>query len=174
MGNHVLQPVVEFVAAHIQQQDWKNKYASLMALGSITEGPEKQKFLEVIIQALQNLLAMFKDKSAKVREAISWVMARICEHHADVISNPQVIDQFMFCIIEAIKDKPRISNQCCHALMKLAVSLEPITSTEYSNALTRYFSDCIKVLIENSAREDFAGTGVDLVQASYVTITTMV
>jgi hypothetical protein len=31
---------------------------------------------------------MFKDKNAKVREAISWVMSRICEHHADVLSNP--------------------------------------------------------------------------------------
>lgn len=130
MGNHVLQPVVEFVAAHIQLQDWKNKYASLMALGSITEGPEKQKFLEVIIQALQNLLVMFKDTCAKVREAISWVMARICEHHADVIANPQIISQFMFYVLEAIKDKPRISNQCCAALMKLAISLESANPNE--------------------------------------------
>jgi importin subunit beta-1 len=83
-----MQPVVDYVAAHIQQDNWKSKYAALMALGSITEGPEKQKFLEVFIQALQNLLQMFKDKNGKVREAISWVMARICEHHADVIANP--------------------------------------------------------------------------------------
>ena len=90
--NHVMEPVVQYVAANIQQADWKNKYASLMALGSITEGPDKQKFLEVIIHALQNLLQMFKDKNGKVREAISWVMARICEHHADVLSNPQIIN----------------------------------------------------------------------------------
>jgi importin subunit beta-1 len=102
LGNHVLEPVVEFVAANIQQAHWKNKYASLMALGSITEGPEKQKFLEVVIQALQNLLMMFKDKNPKVREAISWVMARICEHHADVFANAQIINQFMMCVLEAI------------------------------------------------------------------------
>jgi hypothetical protein len=127
----------------------------------------------VIVQALHNLLAMFKDKSSKVREAISWVMARICEHHADVISNPKVLNQFMFCILEAIKDRPRISNQCCSALMKLAISLEP-TSNEMSNQLTPYFAECMKVLSENSMRDDFAGTGVDLIQASYVTMTTMV
>lgn len=56
LGNQVLSLVVQFVAANIQQPSWKNKYAALMALGSITEGPDKQKFLEVIIQALQNLL----------------------------------------------------------------------------------------------------------------------
>jgi hypothetical protein len=41
LGNNVLEPVVQFVAANIQQQHWKNKYASLIALGSITEGPDK-------------------------------------------------------------------------------------------------------------------------------------
>ena len=51
-----MDPVVQFVAANIQEDSWKHKYASLMALGSITEGPDKQKFLEVVIQALQNLL----------------------------------------------------------------------------------------------------------------------
>jgi hypothetical protein len=63
-----------------------------MALGSITEGPEKQKFAVVIVQALQNLLAMFQDQNGKVREAISWVMSRICEHHAEVLLNPQIIN----------------------------------------------------------------------------------
>lgn len=49
LGNQVLHLVVSYVALNIQQNFWKNKYAALMALGSITEGPEKQKFLEVII-----------------------------------------------------------------------------------------------------------------------------
>jgi hypothetical protein len=134
-----------------------------MALGSITEGPDKQRFLEVIIQALQNLLQMFKDKNAKVREAISWVMSRVCEHHADVLSNPQIINHFMYCILEAIKDRPRISNQCCSAVMKLASSLEPSTQQEQrANALTAFYADTIQ------------GTGVDLVQASYVAMTSLV
>ena len=64
---------------NIQKPDWKSKYSSLIALGSITEGPEKQQFLEVIVQAFQHLLQMFKDQSGKVREAISWVMGRICD-----------------------------------------------------------------------------------------------
>ena len=51
LGTHVLQPVIAFVTANITKQDWKSKYSSLMALGSITEGPEKQQFLEVIVQA---------------------------------------------------------------------------------------------------------------------------
>jgi len=120
-----MDPVVQFVSGNIQLQDWKNKYASLMALGSIAEGPEKMKFYEMLMYSLQNLLQMFKDKNAKVREAISWVMARISEHHADVLSDPSIMSQFIFCILDAVKDRPRISNQCCSAIMKLASSLEP-------------------------------------------------
>ena len=42
LKDDVMDPVVQFVAANIMQADWKNKYASLMALGSITDGPDKQ------------------------------------------------------------------------------------------------------------------------------------
>jgi importin subunit beta-1 len=52
LTNDVLEPVVQYVASHIQAADWKEKYAALMALGSIVEGPEKQKFALVIVQAL--------------------------------------------------------------------------------------------------------------------------
>jgi len=81
----------------------------------------------------------------------------------------------MFCILEAVKDRPRISNQCCSALMKLADSLEPTTATEQkSNALTPYFQETMQVLMQNTSRDDFVGTGVDLLQASYVAMTTLV
>jgi hypothetical protein len=49
MGNELMDPVVQYVAQYIQSQNWKEKYASLMALGSITEGPDKQKFSMVIV-----------------------------------------------------------------------------------------------------------------------------
>lgn len=58
--------------------------------------------------------------------------------------------------------------------MKLSQSLEPTSGNEMSNALTPYLADCIKILHENTMREDYQGSGVDLLQASYVTITTMV
>lgn len=61
-----------------------------MALGSITEGPERQKFQQVILNAFPNLLNMFTDANSKVREAISWVMARISEHHADIFGDETI------------------------------------------------------------------------------------
>jgi len=93
------------------QEEWKNKYSSLMALGSITEGPERLEFQQqVIIQAFQNLLNMFNDPNGKVREAISWVMVRICEHHADIFADDNIMKQFLQKVLQAVLDKPRVSN----------------------------------------------------------------
>jgi len=63
------------------------RYAALIALGAIIEGPDRQKFKEVLFPGLENLLKMFQDTSSKVREAISWVVSKICEHHADVVTH---------------------------------------------------------------------------------------
>jgi hypothetical protein len=49
LKNDIMDPVVQYVAAHIVAADWKEKYASLMALGSIVEGPDKLKFSDVIV-----------------------------------------------------------------------------------------------------------------------------
>jgi hypothetical protein len=60
-GDDVMTKVIAFVADNIKSDQWKMKYASLIALGSITEGPNKQNFLGIIIQSFQNLISMFND-----------------------------------------------------------------------------------------------------------------
>mmetsp|Transcript_8492 Transcript_8492/g.14282 ORF Transcript_8492/g.14282 Transcript_8492/m.14282 type:complete len:107 (+) Transcript_8492:1058-1378(+) len=102
LENDIMNPVVQFVSANIVVADWKNKYASLMALGSITEGPDRQIFATLIVQSMVNLLNMFNDPNGKVREAISWVMSRICEHHAEVLTNEQIISQFLRCVLQGL------------------------------------------------------------------------
>jgi len=87
IGNNIVEPVIRFVSQNIVDQDWKKRYSALLALGAITEGPEKIRFMNVIIPGLPNLVGMFNDPHAKVREAIAWVMSKICEHHSDVITN---------------------------------------------------------------------------------------
>ncbi len=82
-----MEPVIKFVSANIQSPDWKLRYSALLSLGAITEGPDKIQFMNVIMPGLQNLINMFQDPNGKVREAIAWVMSRICEHHSDVISS---------------------------------------------------------------------------------------
>lgn len=66
--------------------------------------------MEIIVPGLTNLLNMFNDPNQKVREAIAWVMSRICEHHSDVIASTAAINQIIPIFINSLKDKPRVSN----------------------------------------------------------------
>lgn len=81
--NEIIEPVIRFVETNIQSGEWKLRYASLLALGSITEGPERQNFMALIQPALPTILQLFKDANAKVREAAGWVVSKICELHAE-------------------------------------------------------------------------------------------
>ena len=57
--NDIMEPVLKFVDERVGTADWKQKYPALVALGSITNGPEPEKFLEVIRGALPKLLGLF-------------------------------------------------------------------------------------------------------------------
>ena len=145
-----------------------------MALGSITEGPPKLQFSEVIVGTAPILLDLFKDQSVKVREANSWVLSRICENHADVLLEPNTLKSFMYHILVALKDLPKISYHCCTALEKLAVACEPTAQAQQQNPLSQYYQEILQHLEANGERQDFQGSGVDLTLTSYVTMTTIV
>lgn len=74
----VLGSVISFVQENIMHAEWQKRYAALMALGAASDGPEKQAFAAILNPSMNQLLAMFKDTSIKVREAISWVVFQIC------------------------------------------------------------------------------------------------
>jgi hypothetical protein len=88
----------------------------LIALGSITESPDKQTFSSVIIPSLNNLLAMFTDQNSKVREAIAWVFYRICEDHYQIISNQSALDLIIKTMLNQLVDKPKISALVCKSI----------------------------------------------------------
>lgn len=46
--NDVVSAVVTYAGTNLQMPGWKAKYSGLLALGSITEGPEKTQFAQVI------------------------------------------------------------------------------------------------------------------------------
>ena len=91
---------------------------------------------------------MYQDQSIKVREAISWVISKICEHHADVLSsNQQLCDYFIAILIESLKDRPKISRNSCTAIEKLAESLQPVNQTQLTNSITAHFENMTNALL---------------------------
>lgn len=111
IGNIIIAPVIAFVSNNITSGEWKKRYSALIALGAITEGPEKMRYIEVILPGLANLTLMFQDSNAKVREVIAWVMSKICEHHSEVFTqNPETLAHIIQVFAQSVTDRPRISN----------------------------------------------------------------
>lgn len=133
-----LPKVINFASANIGQSNWKQKYAALIALGSVTEGPKKDEFMGVIVQALPNLIELFSDGNAKVREALSWVFKRICEHHAGIFTDLKIASECLPRLIKSLEDRARISNQCCAAIERLAENSQPFNG-EPANCLTPFY-----------------------------------
>ena len=171
--NDVVPPVVTYAGTNLQMPGWRAKYSGLLALGSITEGPEKTQFAQVIGQALASLMQLCKDQSAKVRKAAVWVLGKICEHHAEVVATPAVSQELLPLLTAGLKDTPPISEQCCAALAGLATSCEPVEG-EPANCLTPGFQEILATLLTNSERQDCQSSGVNLQQASLMTMTTLV
>ena len=48
LRNDVVTPVVNYVSANVQSPEWKKRYSALMALGAISEGPEKHMYAAVL------------------------------------------------------------------------------------------------------------------------------
>lgn len=61
LGSAVMPLIVTFVQTKILSLDWKERYAALIALGAITEGPEKTKFNEILVPSIAQLLSMYQD-----------------------------------------------------------------------------------------------------------------
>lgn len=92
--------------------------------------PDKAAMNHILADSLIMLLNMFKDVSIKVREAISWVIQKACEHHGDVLTNTFEGTQLVLqSIIQSLQDKPKISRNSSTALQKLAESLSPAEKT---------------------------------------------
>ncbi len=59
---------------------------------------------------------MFDDEHQRVREAVSWLMRRIAENHAEIFIDDNITKQFLERVLKGVGDKARISNQCCLAI----------------------------------------------------------
>ena len=127
----IIEPVVTFAATQFKKEDWKSKYSALLALGSIAEGPSPDKFASIISPGLANLLAMLGDPSPKVKEVNSWVFTRICEHHAHILHQTDVLKIFLDNVNKLLNDEPKIANHACHIVSNLALSFKPKTGTEF-------------------------------------------
>lgn len=75
----IVQPILSFVESNIQSQDWHMREASVMAFGSILEGPNPTVLGPLVKSAFPVLLGMMNDPVVGVKDTCAWTLGRVCE-----------------------------------------------------------------------------------------------
>lgn len=152
VGNSVIPPVVPFIEANIQNSDWKNREAAVMAFGSILDGPDPNVLTPLVNQALPALIQMMKDSIIQVKDTVAWTLGRICELLINCIKPETHLNELIGVLVYGLNDSPRIVGNCCWSLMNLAEQLGSDQSD--TSPLSPFFEGIIAALLQFTDRSD--------------------
>ncbi|XP_066915585.1 importin subunit beta-1-like [Clytia hemisphaerica] len=119
-GNDIVDHVLPFVKENIQKTDWKLRDASVMAFGSILEGPDPEKISPPVKEGIGLLIALMEDPNMTVRDSVAWTLTRICEQIPEAALNTNHIENFLNALIKNLDSEPRVANNVCWAFSALA------------------------------------------------------
>ena len=163
VADDVVGHVMPFLEKHINSTDWRRREASVLAFGSILEGPSSQSLAPFMTQAVDVMIQKMHDPSVQVKDTTAWTIGRICEHHTASISPTHwhammcapdpAQNQAEGVLLTGLRDDPRVAANVCCALHNLAGQLEE-TRSQQTNALSALFVTIARALLAASERED--------------------
>ncbi|KAL0092485.1 armadillo-type protein [Phycomyces blakesleeanus] len=155
VGNIIIGPVVPFVESNIQDADWRNREAAVMAFGSILEGPDNEMLKPLVNQALPALISMMRDPVVNVKDTVAWTLGRVSELLIDCIKPKEYFHELITALVLGLQDNPRIVSNCCWALMSLAEQLGPSLGDEVpTSPLSMYYEGITTALLQFTDRCD--------------------
>ncbi|KAG7660411.1 kap95 [[Candida] subhashii] len=155
IGNYVVQPTLQFVAANLINQDsWRAREAAVMAFGSILDGPDHDELRNLIGQALPPILSLITDETLQVKETVAWCLGRIADMVVEAIDIQQELPQLIQALLAGLHDHPKVSTNCCWTLMNLLEQLCNDNYNKETSVMSGYYESIIPVLIQISGRPD--------------------
>ncbi|KAH3770842.1 importin subunit beta-1-like isoform X1 [Dreissena polymorpha] len=154
--NHVL----PFVKDNIQNSDWRSRDASVMAFGSILEGPDPNTLKLLVDQALPMLIESLKDSSVIVRDTGAWTIGRVCEILPETVINDKYLNPLLMALVEGLNTEPRVASNVCWAFSSLAEAAfeaadQPDDGSDPATyCLSKYFEQIVEKLIITADRTD--------------------
>uniref|UniRef100_A0A8K9WMH8 Importin N-terminal domain-containing protein n=1 Tax=Oncorhynchus mykiss TaxID=8022 RepID=A0A8K9WMH8_ONCMY len=160
----VVPHVLPFIKEHIKHPDWRYRDASVMAFGSILEGPELNQLKPLVIQAMPTLIELMKDPSVVVRDTTAWTVGRICELLPEAAINEVYLAPLLQCLIEGLGAEPRVASNVCWAFSSLAEAAYEATDAAEDQeepatyCLSSSFELIVQKLLETTDRHDLKCT----------------
>uniref|UniRef100_A0A8C1FNG1 Karyopherin (importin) beta 1 n=1 Tax=Cyprinus carpio carpio TaxID=630221 RepID=A0A8C1FNG1_CYPCA len=156
----VVPHVLPFIKEHIKHPDWRYRDASVMAFGSILEGPELSQLKPLVIQAMPTLIELMKDPSVVVRDTTAWTLGRICDLLPEAAINEVYLAPLLQCLIEGLGAEPRVASNVCWAFSSLAEAAYEATDAADDQeepstyCLSSSFELIVQKLLETTDRPD--------------------
>ncbi|CAO3703275.1 unnamed protein product [Rhizopus stolonifer] len=155
VNNLVIEQVVPFIEANIQDENWRKREAAVMAFGSILEGPDGDVLTPLVNQALPTLIQMMKDNVIHVKDTVAWTLGRICELLIHCIKPDLHLNDLLSALVYGLQDSPRIVGNCCWCLLNLAEQLGPVIGDEAPHSpLSPFFDGIVTALLQFTDRSD--------------------
>ena len=153
-GNYVVEPTLQFVSANINSDNWRYKEASVMAFGSILEGPDRDSLGTLIVQALDPILRLIKDENLQVKETVAWCLGRIAELGFNSIDIEQQLPGLLEALVSGLQDHPKVSTNCCWTLINILEELCVTSDQNQTSPMSKYYPTIIPILVELSGKAD--------------------
>ncbi|KAG0197142.1 karyopherin beta [Mortierella sp. GBA30] len=162
VGDAIVAPVIQFVEANIRHAEWQYREASVMAFGSILDGPSHELLYSPVTQALPFLIEMMNDPIIKVKDTTAWTLGRVCQTVIECINPETHLRPLIEALVRGLNDSNRIVSNCCLSLMHLAEQLEGEQGPDSPSCqMSPYFEGIVTALMnitERSTNEAFSRT----------------
>lgn len=153
VGGLIIQPVLTFVEANLQHDDWHNRDAAVSAFGAIMEGPDEKTLEPIVKQALPVLVRMMGDKELHVKDSAAYALGRITEACSEAIDVEKTLPELIAALFEGLASSPKMAGSCCWALMNLAERFSGEIGCQ-QNPITPHFNESIHRLLQVTERGD--------------------
>ncbi|EPY37424.1 importin subunit beta-1 [Angomonas deanei] len=179
VGTVIHQPVMAFVYANIESQDWHQREAALSLFGcllSVEDDDAIEALKDTVAQSAteQGLLRYLHDDDEVVADTCGWVLSVVCANFADVfLFNPQLLQRLLTSIMPMIQqEKGELFKRACDIVRNLCLAYADEENQE-TNQLSPYYEGMVQVflgVIDNSVTTEHrlraADTLNDVIAAS--------
>lgn len=153
-GMYVVQPTLEFFVANIEQPDWRNREAAVMAFGSILEGPEIEQLKPAILEAIRPIENLVHDQTIQVKETVTWCLGKITEVALSALDLNTDLEPLLQALLDGLRDHPKVAVNSCWALINLLEQLCADSMDEPTSPMSKYYEEFVQALILLSNKHD--------------------
>eukprot|EP00537_Pseudo-nitzschia_pungens_P006129 CAMPEP_0172366678 /NCGR_PEP_ID=MMETSP1060-20121228/16416_1 /TAXON_ID=37318 /ORGANISM="Pseudo-nitzschia pungens, Strain cf. cingulata" /LENGTH=871 /DNA_ID=CAMNT_0013090621 /DNA_START=184 /DNA_END=2799 /DNA_ORIENTATION=- len=147
--------VMPFVTSNINDANWRNRDAAVMAFISILEGPSSEAIGRYVTESVPLLLNMLNDENIIVRDSTAHCISRICFLHVDFIPNNQFQSLLEQLTTKCSDGSPKVATQAATAIFNLASAVSDRQEEDApTNILSPYMQVVLQQLLKMVDRQD--------------------